>query len=245
MINPATACTSALLTLAACTLALPATATGVASQGTWQRTLQPRDLDGDGSTDAFYDLNLDITWLRDAGALPGGRPASWDAAKAWADNLSFGGYTDWRLPTLLDNGSPYSTAGGTVLGYNVLTLSGNTVYSEMAHLWYVTLGNKAAIDPGNGTPVPSGTGLTNTGDFQNLSASPYWTDLEYERPIGHTEYWIFATSNGEQLSMPPFNRNFAMAVRSGDVGVVPEPQTWAMLLGGLAVLSACRLRRAR
>ena len=31
-----------------------------------QATLQARDLDGNGVTDAFYDTTLNITWLRDA-----------------------------------------------------------------------------------------------------------------------------------------------------------------------------------
>jgi hypothetical protein len=40
----------------------------VPGQGTWQTTLQARDLDGDGQIDAFYDTVLNITWLRDANA---------------------------------------------------------------------------------------------------------------------------------------------------------------------------------
>lgn len=35
--------------------------------GTWQTTLQGRDLDGNATTfEAYYDTVLDITWLADA-----------------------------------------------------------------------------------------------------------------------------------------------------------------------------------
>lgn len=45
-----------------------AQALGVPGQGTWETTLQPRDLDGNAANgpEAFYDTVLDITWLRDA-----------------------------------------------------------------------------------------------------------------------------------------------------------------------------------
>ena len=33
-----------------------------------QAALQDRDLDGDAFVDAFYDTDLDITWLRDGAA---------------------------------------------------------------------------------------------------------------------------------------------------------------------------------
>jgi hypothetical protein len=35
----------------------------VAGQGTWETTLHARDVDGNGSTDAFYDSALDVTWM--------------------------------------------------------------------------------------------------------------------------------------------------------------------------------------
>ncbi len=65
--------------------------------GAAQAALQDRDLDGDAVVDAFYDTDLDITWLRDAnvnGAI------DWNTATAWAEGFSSGGYDDWRLPTM-------------------------------------------------------------------------------------------------------------------------------------------------
>ena len=69
---------------------------------------------------------------------------SWDNANNWAQNLSFGGYTDWRLPTMVDTGAAgvQCTYSGTDCGYNV-----DTSTSEMAHLFYVTLDNNAFFIP--------------------------------------------------------------------------------------------------
>jgi hypothetical protein len=85
--------------------------------------LQDRDLDKNGQVDAFYDTDLDITWLRDANAL--GRQTDWYTAVAWAANFSIGGYGGWRLPTSV-----------TCTGYDCTG-------SEMGHLWYLELGNSS------------------------------------------------------------------------------------------------------
>lgn len=52
--------------LACAAIAGNAHAVGVAGQGTWETTLQVRDLNGDGGVDAYFDTTLNITWLRDA-----------------------------------------------------------------------------------------------------------------------------------------------------------------------------------
>ena len=61
--------------------------------GAAQASLVARDLNGDTVTDAFYDTDLNITWLRDANV---NGSMDWDTAVAWADGSSFGGYSDWR-----------------------------------------------------------------------------------------------------------------------------------------------------
>ena len=45
----------------------------------------------------IYDSVQDLTWTQDAGMS--GYRTSWDDAMAWAANLEFGAYSDWRLPT--------------------------------------------------------------------------------------------------------------------------------------------------
>lgn len=167
-------------------------AAGVPGQGTWETTLLGRDIGGnavaasDPSAVFLYDTTLDLTWLRDANV---NGSMNWSAANTWANTLTVGAYGGWRLPTMIDTGLPgcvYSFAGGTDCGYNVLTKSGDpatyqpgqTVYSEMAHLFYVSLGNKAYCPPGDptcaGGPQP-GWGLTNTGDFQNMQTALCWS----------------------------------------------------------------------
>ena len=80
-----------------------AQAATILGQGTWETTLQPRDLNGAGVADAFYDTILDITWLRDAN-LNGQQ--SWADATSWASALTIGGVSGWRLPAMVDTGAP-------------------------------------------------------------------------------------------------------------------------------------------
>jgi hypothetical protein len=49
---------------------LSAQAVGVSGQGTWETTLQGRDLDGNAATyEAYYYTTLDITWLADVNPI--------------------------------------------------------------------------------------------------------------------------------------------------------------------------------
>ena len=169
-----------------------AQAAAVSGQGTWETTLQARDINGDGVADAFYDTVLNVTWLADANAAAGtiydssgyttatDGKMTWLDAKAWAANLSVYGLAGWRLPTMVDTGTSGCVAfanSGTDCGYNVQTISadGRTVYSEMAHLYYLTLGNKAYCDAtgncalGRASTAPNFM-LSNTGPLRNMQA---------------------------------------------------------------------------
>jgi len=238
-----------LTALAALGLGGTALAAGVPGQGIWETSLQARDLDGNAGNgpEAFYDTVLDITWLRNADVNGLMR---WDTAVSWAAGLDVNGIRGWRLPTMIDTGAPGCDLGwgGTDCGFNVQTKSGDptryeagqTVYSEMGHLYYITLGNTVP-------PCCSG-GLSNKADFQNLRDYYYWYGLQYA--LNANQAWSLVAFVGDQrptsIQTDPNTYEFfnAMAVRTGDVVAVPEPLTGAMMLVGLgAMVAAVRRRR--
>jgi hypothetical protein len=213
-----------------------------------------------------YDDVLNVTWLGDANyAKTSGYGAdgrmSWTAAKTWADNLSFYDsvrnvtYTDWRLPTILDTGTAgcNRATSGTDCGYNVQTVAGATVYSELAHMYYNNLGFKGYFSStgtyqpdfgifGNGTYGGERDDLGPNGVIDNLQSSAYWSGEAYA-PISAGQAWVVVTYDGGQGNGSQANVSYAWAVRSGDVAPVPEPETYAMLLAGLGLLGVAKRRR--
>jgi hypothetical protein len=222
--------------------------------------LQPRDLDGNpGTTEAYYDPALNITWLQNtnagaASAYDNGKfnndgRMTWNNAVAWAASLSFpapGAGSGWRLPTMIDTGQPgcgaqgeFSLTGGTSCGQNVFTTpAAPTNYSEMAHIFQVTLGNSPAYNTSGGiNPSPW---LRNIGPFSAIYqfynavnyATPdcngawgdsrdcrddaYWTDLPDASRDGFA--WKFLFGEGEQIGDAKNVEFFAWAVHDGDVG---------------------------
>src|SRR3990172_7999677 len=89
----------------------------------------------DRGSGLIYDDDFNITWLQDANyAQTSGFDAdgrmSWNTAMTWADALTYEGFTDWRLPSALNQ-----DGSGPCLGY--------CTGSEMGHLYYTELGNSA------------------------------------------------------------------------------------------------------
>lgn len=171
----------------------------------------------------IYDDDLNITWLQDANyASTSGYDADgameWPDAVTWADTLVYGGYSDWRLPTLYDG-----SADSTDFGYNITS-------SEMGHLFYTELGNNSS--------------LTNTGPFTNLQVvTSYWSGTEYA--LNPDLVWWFSFNDGYQRANHGVgNSMYVWAVRSGDSAAasVPEPSTLLLLAAGFGGLLATRKR---
>jgi len=235
-----------------------AQAVAVSGQGTWESTLQGRDLDGNTSTfEAYYDTTLDITWLADANAV--GTAMNWVDANAWVSGLNINGITGWRLPTTTPiNGSSYNTSFTTNAtsdtGYadsaGWLDGSGNPV-SEMGHMFYVTLGDLGFCPPDGGDANPEtcdsgGTtawGLTNTGPFSNVQSGfqsgNYWSGSA----LDSYNAWGFRFSHGRQDINGQLGGHFAWAVRSGDVSAVPVPAAVWLFGSGLIGLLGLAKRR--
>ncbi|MEI7465296.1 MAG: hypothetical protein WCJ87_08120 [Burkholderiales bacterium] len=241
-------------------------AAGLLGSGSAQALLVDR---GSGM---LYDTVLNVTWLQDAnyaktsgfdadgkltrdaggGSAPFGTPPG-NVAMAWADNLVYGGYSDWRLPRHSPvSGStytflPYSFDGSTDSGWNI-----PSSFSELSHMYYVNLGLKGQYSPdgssrsdygifGNGTP----NGQNDVGLVKNLQSWPYWSFSSSGAPT------VFSFGGGSQvdpftwLSVGEHPGFFAWAVRDGDVTVVPVPGSVALLVGGLALLGVMTRRRGR
>lgn len=225
----------------------------VSGQGTWETTLEGRDLDGNLSTfEAYYDTVLDITWLADANYA--GRRWNWASANSWAAALDpYGsGITGWRLPDAnpIDGTTAYdantSYIGTKDRGSNISapgTLFAGSTANEMAHLFHNTLGNLGYCDPATSTVSScsgpqTGWGLSNTGPFSNVQSELYWSGMLFGSGA-----WYFSMDRGVQSTSATRNGHYAWAVHEGDVGAsaVPVPAAfWLFGSGPLGLIGLCR-----
>lgn len=201
----------------------------------------------------IYDTVLDITWLADmdhaktqydnsGGALgDADGQMEWLDANLWANDLVYGGYTDWRLPNVLQpdlscshNHDPGDGSGVQSGGYGC-------VGSEMGHLFYLDLGGKA------GESLLEATGdtaleIANLALFSNVQSDIYWSSRIYA-PASFAA-WSFFTADGRQTALNKDFQLHAMAVRRGDsIGTLPEPSAAGLVtlaLGLMAGLAGAR-----
>ena len=238
-------------------------AAAVSGQGTWETTLQARDLDGNTSTiEAYYDTVLDITWLADANyAQTSGYDSNglmdWSTAMSWAASLDMddiAGPDGWRLPdTSPVNGSTYNfaiaTDGSTDRGYNMSapdTVYAGSTGSEMAYMFYNTLGNAGTYDTSgiNTGCFSSGPDycLTNTGPILNImNTVKYWSATE-----NVSSAWNFYFGHGLQYTdLKDTNAFFAWAVHDNDFGAAIVPVPAAVWLFGSGFLGLIGLSKSR
>lgn len=228
--------------------------------GSANAALHARDIDpaADG-IEAWYDDVLHITWQANAnlsrteqfGVAGIGVHGGMDGftAKSWIGQMNdagYLGYSDWRLPRTfpLDASGDFNYGVGGDVGYSVgapgTPYAGSTA-SEMAHLYYTTLGNPPALPTGCST-LPSTACLINPGpfDYGNLfvpGGGVFWSaSSAHGHPAGDDYVFTFDFLTGYQGAFPiELTETWVWAVRDGDViTAVPEADTWALMLAGLA-----------
>lgn len=156
---------------------------------------------------------------------------NWSAQNAWAAGLNLTyvldapyssvNWTDssWRLPTTS------WTSGTSATGYD-------ETESEMGHLYYVELGNQGG----------SSGSLENTEDFVNLTGSE--NDTYWSMTIAsETAAYAFRMRGGYQSTHNKNNDNYGLAVRTGEISVVPVPGTLLLLGSGLLGIAGVSHRR--
>jgi hypothetical protein len=201
----------------------------------------------------IYDTTRNITWLADmnyaqtsghtgTGVNANGR-MTWDAATAWANNLVYGGFDDWRLPTLNPADTTCSNNQNPGGGFPNQYYGTGCTGGELSGLFVTELGNKANESVLNQVG-DTAEQIANLALFSNVQSYYYWSGTEYAP--NQNNVWVFRTGNGSQIEVSTVNRLYAVAVRRGDVTAsVPEPQTLALALLALGATVVARRRRSR
>lgn len=231
----------------------------VALTGAAQATLIDR---GGGM---IYDTTRNITWLADMNyaftsgyATSGVAPFSvydpdtiwtdgrmgWNAANTWVNSLVYGGFSDWRLPTLnpadTTCSNNFSPSDGSPTQYYGFNCTGG----ELSGLFVTDLGFNNN-GPGLITSDDTAEQIANLAMFSNVQSYIYWSGTEYA--LEPSSAWGFMTATGGQYEVEKFRALYAVAVRTGDVRAaqaVPEPGTLALLLAAVGVGAVVRRRRA-
>ena len=180
----------------------------------------------------IYDDVLDITWLWDANyAKTSGYDSdglmNWYEAMAWVEQLNYGGYNDWRLPSALNKEGLAPDA----LGCSSLV---DCPDSELGYMFHVNYGFGVDNPVTSADKIPAAPSsppyklINNMGLFTNVMAFHYWFGTEHA--VYTTNAWffwfddvgypIYLPKDMNEVGQRPQPR-YAWAVRDGDVEPVP------------------------
>lgn len=172
----------------------------------------------------IYDTTLNITWLYDWNyAKTSGFDAdgymTWTAANDWANNLVFGGFSDWRLPTVAQ---PDTSCSDRFTNTDGVHYGGfNCTGGEMGHLFYTDLGGHAWQSVLN-LAGDTAQEIANLRLFVDVQTFDYWSGTKYVP--NRSGAWAFSPYTGNQFVSGFGGEQFlAMVVRPGDVIVAPLP----------------------
>ncbi len=183
--------------------------------GTAQAALESR-LGGQ----AAYDTVLDITWVTNA-SLSGLN--SWDNQVAWASNLNYLGFDDWRLASV--SALPITRSAPNCQNDSELACRDN----ELGYMFYYNIGAS------NGDNL---TGNQTVGDvtLTNIT-NVIWSGTEWDSDDAWS-YWFAYGGTGNSFKQAPFP---GWAVRDGDVSPVPIPAAaWLFGSGIIGLLGWSR-----
>lgn len=191
-----------------------AQASPVPGVGTWETTLLGRDLNGHAVSSTSAEAVFAYDTVLDATWYLTGN----NTGLNWNDARS------WAAGLTVGAFSGWSlpSADEACEGYFCTN-------SQMGELYWTALGSTQFQPP------------ENTGPFKNLQPHVYWSGTEYAPSPG--DAWYFDTYYFHQYPVVKTNLLYALAIRPGDVYVVPEPSIWAMLSIGLLGLGAAARRR--
>jgi hypothetical protein len=147
---------------------------------------------------AYYDTQLDITWAANA-QING--ITTWENQMAWADTLTIGGVSGWRLPDV-------DVDGDDTIIVACSSDQAACLDNEYGHLyWY-----------GAGTTFGSGITKAAFGPFNITGGLGYWSSTEFEPDTSYA--WSAGVDFGGTTNNGKGNMYYAWAVFDGNAGLV-------------------------